>query len=114
MPRYYSARLVKSGPIVGVKLFFGAPVIDGEELDRSPRLQCLVDTETSGRYVWQLDDRGAPLDVEGCMLRQVTPIDEAEYRFLTARAQWAAEHKPEHIAAAPQRRIDLTKMPGIF
>lgn len=113
-PRFYSARLVRNGPPVGVKLFFGPPIVGGETLDRSPRLQCLVDLEPDGAYVWQLADDGAPVDVEGYVLRNVRLIDEAEYRFLTARREYARDHAPHHIAASPREAVDVTKIAPIF
>lgn len=113
-PRFYSARLTKTGPIVGVKLFYGPPIVHGEELDRSHRLQCLVDLDPDGCFCWQLDARGAPVDVDGHTLRQVTPIDETEYRFLTARADWAQQWSPQHPSAKPRKAIDLRNMRSLF
>lgn len=112
--RFYSARLAKDGPLVGVRLFLGAPVIDGEEQDRSPRLNVLVDTEPTSRYVWQLAENGCPVDVEGCTMRIIGEVDEAEYQYLLARGHWAQEHSPYHIAAAPRQTVDVRAIKGIF
>lgn len=112
--RYYSARLTKGGPIVGVKLVHCGPILHGEEQDRSPRWQALVDTEQTGRYVWQFSTAGWPVEADGCSLRVIAEIDEPEYLFLTARGAWAQEHSPYHIAAAPREAVDLRKLPALF
>lgn len=111
---YYSARLTRGGPLVGVHVWFGPPLIDGEEMDRSPRWQALIDTETTGRPVHQFADDGAPLDVDGVTLREPAPINEALYRFLIERARWAQKHAPHHPSASPRDAIDLRGLRSLF
>lgn len=113
-PRHYSARLVKNGPIVGVRLFFGPPIIDGEVQDRSPRLNVVVDTELTSRFVWQLAAGGEPVDVEGCTLRIIAEIEAPEYHYLVSHAGWAQDWSPQHPAATPRKSINLQAMKGLF
>lgn len=113
-PRYFSCRLTKGGPIVAVKMLFAGPIVEGEEQDRSPRWQVLVDTEETARAVHEITDSGIPVEVDGRILRSIQPIDEPEYRYLTARGAWAQEHSPYHPSAAPQEAIDLRAMKSLF
>lgn len=109
-PRYYRARIAKDGPFVGVKCWEGAPFVDGEELDRSPRLQALVHTEKTARAILQLGDEGVPVEVHGLTLRNIEPIQEHEYRYLVAHAAWAEEHKPDHPHADARTAVDFHKL----
>jgi hypothetical protein len=101
---YWKARLVKSGPWVPVVVWYGAPVIDGEEQDRSWSFQCLVRTETTSRLVLQGDH--CPVEIDGLMLRNITRSDQGEYEFLRDHAQWATAHAPHMHDAAPAVPID--------
>lgn len=104
--RFFRARLVKGGPAVGVRMFDGPPILDGEELDRSPRLQVLVDNESTSRAVLMLGDDGIPVEVDGVTLRSIEAVPEAEYRFLAAHTAWAHEHAPDHAKASPRKPVD--------
>jgi hypothetical protein len=113
-PAYFSARLAKAGPLVGVRLVFSGPVVGGETMDRSPRFQVLIDTEQDGRLVLQFADGGVPLEVDGRTLRECRAINEAEYQFLIARGAWAQEHAVEHPNASPREGVDFNAMQPIF
>jgi hypothetical protein len=115
---YFKTRLVNSGMWVAVRIWFGSPIIDGEEQDRSPRWCCEVDGRT-GRNDY--DDEGnrlgtVPLDP---ILDEVwvhcagRPISRNEYGFLRKRAAWARQHAPEHPAAKPRQPINLRKLPPV-
>lgn len=108
---FYRARLVKGGPFIGVMAFLGGPLVDGEELDRSPRWQALVRTEKNGRVILMGD--AVPIDIEGVMLRNLEAIPESEYRFLVAHAEWATAAAPHHPDAAPRVAIDR-RGPSVF
>lgn len=103
---YWRARLVQGGPWIGVMTWFGPPLIDGEELERSPRWQALVRTEKSGRAVLFGDN--CPIEVDGkdMTLRNLERIDEAEYQYLVKHAEWATQHAPHMPDAAPRTKID--------
>lgn len=109
---FYRARLVKGGPFIGVMTFFGGPLVDGEELDRSPRWQAVVRTEKNGRAILMGDQ--LPIEVEGVMLRNIEPVAETEYRFLVAHAEWATAAAPYHPVAAPSSAIDFNTLPVRF
>lgn len=113
----YAMSLVREGPLVPVRVWFGLPVIDGEEQDRSPRWCAEIDGKTD-RVVKDKDTGAAcrvPIEIDRawpyCVKR---PISEADYRFYLARGTWARDHKPDHFAAKPRERMDLGSMPSIF
>ena len=69
-PGYYRTRLVKDGPVVPVKLWFGPPSCPdtGTPLDRAHRLRAMVAGEECDPHeIWPLH-----------------PIDEATYAALLA------------------------------
>ena len=68
---YWTARMVKAGPLVGVKTFYGPPWVDGEELDRAPRWQCLIGNEVTARAILMGDQ--VPVEVDGAFIRNVEP-----------------------------------------
>lgn len=109
-PRFFRARLVKGGPFIGVRLFVGPPIVDGEELDRHHRLQVLVDNETTSRPVLMLGEGDIPVEIDGVTLRSVEPVPEAEYRFLVADAAHAREWRPDHPKASPREPVDFSTL----
>lgn len=108
---YYATTLVRGGPRVAVRIWFGLPVIDGEEQDRAPGWHVEIDGRTDR---WERDDTGyrcrVPLEAERawpfCAKDQVT---EAEYRYLIEHAAWIREHQPDHPKAHPRKPIDFNK-----
>lgn len=109
---YYRARLVSGGPYVGVQVWHGPPLIDGEEQDRSPRWQCLVGTEKTARAILMGD--AVPIEVDGALLRSLEGIPQHEYEFLVAHAGWAETNAPQHPHATPRRKIDLKNLPSLL
>lgn len=101
---YWQAKFVKGGPWVGIKTWLGPPLVDGEELDRSPRWQALVRTETTGRMI--LYGEPCPIEVDGIGLRSVERISEADYRYLISHSEWATAHAPHLPDAAPKVKIN--------
>ena len=113
-PRHFRARLAKAGPFIGVRMFFGPPVVDGDELDRSPRLQVQIGAETTSRAVLMLGAGDIPVEVEDALLRAVEPVPEAEWQYLVAHQTWAVEHAPNHPKADPRRAVDFNIIPLPF
>jgi hypothetical protein len=116
---FYATRLVRGGIEVPVRIWFGAPIVDGDELDRSPRWCVELDGKTTKTE--RDPDTGyearVPLDplhdgVWPFCARK--PITESEFAFLTRRAAWAREHQPEHPAATPRERVDVRRLPPVF
>lgn len=102
---YWRAKLGKDMPWIGVVSWFGPPLVDGEELDRSPRWQCLVRTETTARAILFGDN--CPIEVEGRdTLRNLERITEAEWSYLVKHAAWSTQHRPDLPDAAPRTKID--------
>lgn len=113
---HYATTLVKNGPRVPVRIWFGAPIIDGEEQDRAPRWN----VETDGRTDrWEKNDDGyrcrVALDVDRFwpyVARE--PITEEEYRFLVADADHARTWRPDHPKAQPRKAVDFNTLPMRF
>lgn len=100
---FYKGRLVKGGPWVAIRIWFGAPrdPVTGEELDRSHR--------------WQAERNACEVDVDAvwpyCAANR---IDKAEHDYLLATHRWAVEHAPNSPEAAPRERIDLNALKPLF
>jgi hypothetical protein len=113
----YATTLVKGGPRVAVRIWFGAPVIDGEEQDRAPRWNVEVDGRTDR---WEKDAGG----VYRCRVAfeidrfwpyvAREPIDEAGYRTLVAKGVWARKHAPDHPNAQPHKAVDFNTLAPRF
>lgn len=113
MAAYWKCRLVSAGPFVPVKTWFGAPLVDGEELDRSHRWQALVRLETSSRAILFGDE--TPIEVEGMRsMRGLERITESDYAYMLRHADYSTKHKPENHDAAPYTPIDWNKSKPIF
>jgi hypothetical protein len=116
MAGLYKTFLVKGGPPVAVRIWFGNAIIDGEEQDRGFDWRVEIDGETDQPVT---DSTGCccrvPLDVHSvwpfCARR---PIDEKEYRYLQRRARWAREHAQHHPAARPRERVDVRSLKPAF
>lgn len=113
-PRFFRARLAKAAPFIGVHMFFGPPVVDGEELDRSHRLQVVIGADTSSHAVLMLGADEIPVEVEDVLLRSVEPVTEAEWQYLVAHQAWATEHAPNHPKAEPRNAVDFNTIPLPF
>lgn len=107
---FYKASLVRNGPMVPIRIWFGAPEIDGEPQDRAPRwcievdgktdtierdeahpeYRCRVSIEVSRYWPW-------------CGRNKIT---EQEYRYLIEHAKWARDHAPHLPDAQPRKAID--------
>jgi hypothetical protein len=109
---YYRTRLINSGVWVAVRFWYGAPIIGGEEQDRSPRW-CVEVNGKSCRFDREAQHR-VPLDAFYVWpFAAGHPITEREFHFLLKRKTWAVEHAPEHPAARPHEPIDLRKLPPV-
>lgn len=111
--RFFAAKMVKGGPDVALAVWEGPPWIDGQELDRSPRLQALVRTETTSRAVIMMGVE-APVEIEGVWLRNIRRVTKADYLFLANHANYSTAHAPENPDASPTEAIDFNKMEPIF
>jgi hypothetical protein len=112
---HYKTRLTKGGPMVPVKLYFGLPVIDGEEQDRSPRWCAIVDGETDrlekGDDGYQCRVALDPMKYWPFCGRY--PISEADYRYMLDKGKWAKEWAPHRPEADPHKKIDV-RGPSVF
>ena len=72
---WWKARLKKDAPFIGVRTFFGPPLIGGDEIDRSWRWQAVLRNEDTGRAILMGDH--IPIEVEGnATLRNLEKISE--------------------------------------
>lgn len=100
---YYRTRLRSGGVYCGVRIWHGAPLdpVTGEELDRSPRWQALVN--------------GEPVLIERVWPRCAADrISEADYRHYCRTQDWAREHAPDTGLADPTKRLDPLTTPMMF
>ena len=105
---YWTAKLAKGGVDIGVMTFFDGPMVDGEILDRSPRWQALVRTETTGRII--LMGEQVPIEVEGVFLRNIKPTTKANYDYLVSHAAFSTNHAPHNADAKPTEAVDFMKI----
>jgi len=98
---FYAMRLVKNGPRVAVRIWYGQPIIDGEPQDRSPRYCVAIDGRTT-------DAAGELFHVEQAWpFCAKEPIGAGTYHFMVAHAQWARSHNIDHPKAQPRRAVDF-------
>jgi hypothetical protein len=92
---YYRTRLVRGGPLVPVRIWFGPPndPVTGEPLDRSPRWQALVNgREHDAAAIWNW-----------CA---GNPITGAEYDYMLRVKDWAERHAPHEPEANPYQSVN--------
>lgn len=106
--RFYQARMRKGGPFVGIAVWEGPPWVDGEEVDRSPRLQALVRTETTSRAVIMMGV-DTPVEIDGMWLQNVTHTTKSNYLHLVKHADWSTAHAPHNPDATPGEAVDFNK-----
>lgn len=109
-PGFYQMTLVRNGPLVPVRIWFGAAVIDGEEQDRGDDWHCEINGETD--YIEKDKDNPEyrcrlPLPIDRvwpfCARR---PISEGDYRFMVDTAEHAVKWRPDKPQAHPRKAID--------
>lgn len=119
VPGFYRLRLVAKGIGVPVRIWFGQPIVDGEELDRSPRLCVEVNGRTC-RFERDADDNiigRVPLDPLADNVWPycaADPITQHEFEFMKRRATWATEFAPDHPAANPYEPVNVRSLPPAF
>lgn len=109
---YWTALYVKGGPLIGVKTFLAPPYVDGEFLDRSPRWQALIRTETTARVI--LMGEPCPIEVDGAYIRNIEPTTRANYEYLVEHADYSTAHAPGNADAEPTKSIDFHTMKTAF
>lgn len=113
----YQTRLVKGGPWVPVMLYFGLPIIGGEEQDRGPRWCVVVDGATDELEVDR--DAGYRCRVAIRVDRYWPycgrePIGLADYHYMVDFARWAKVHAPHLPQASPRSPVKLDQMKPIL
>lgn len=105
---FYRARLVKGGPWVPVRIWFGPPPDpddpDGPPLDRSHRWQAIVG-----------DDLVTGHDVQDVWIRASgEPVDRQRYDYMRAVRDWAMRADPSAPEANPTKPVNLRTMRPLF
>lgn len=92
---FYIMRLVKRGPWVPVRIWFGSSFdpATGEWCDRSYLWRCCIDGEQ--RNIW-----------EAWPACSGEPITAAEYRYRRQRSLHMRQHEPDQPEARPRRPVD--------
>lgn len=100
---FYQMRLVKGGPFVPVRIWFGTSFdpATGEWNDRSHHWRACIDGQQVD--IW----RAWP----GCSGRA---ISEGEYRYMRATTAHAKAYEPGLPQANPKAPIDLNRMAPLF
>lgn len=109
-PGFYRTRLIRGGIMVPVRFWYGPPIVDGEELDRSYRLN----VEVNGRTDFVTEDGTRELLDPFEVWPFCQPITQREYQFMHQRIDWAQRYEPGHPAANPTTPIDLGTLPPRF
>lgn len=102
-PGFWLVRLVRNGPPVPAAIMWVQTTHDpvtGEPMDRSRFLAAYID--------------GKPTSLDDVWLRRGTPIDQREYEFRVADAEWVRQNAPNEPAANPTRRINPITAPLPF
>lgn len=96
---FYQTRLVRGGPFVAVRVWFGQPYdpATGEYCDRSYRWRAAIDGEQVD--VWRV--------WPACSGR---PISEGEYRYLRTMSAHAKTYEPMMPEASPRKPIDWNRL----
>lgn len=108
----YQMRLVKDGPFVPVRIWYGAAVIDGEPQDRAPGWY----VEINGQTDWL--ERGpdgyvcrVPIDIHRAWPYCARwPISLPDYRFMVDDARYLANAQPNHPKANPRKAVDFATL----
>lgn len=99
---WFKRKLVKGGVFVPARIWMYQPICaETGELIGDEALQC----EVNGRYA-------DPLDAWSWLCGN--PIAEQEFRYLSARIDYAAQYEPADPFAAPGTAIDLNRTPLHF
>ena len=105
---YWTARYGKGTPLIGVRTFWGPPYVEWEFLDRSPRWQAVLRSETTGRAI--IMGEPCPIEIDGAYIRNIEPTTKANYDYLVAHADFSTAHAPANADASPTEAIDFNKM----
>lgn len=114
---HYAMKLTRAGVRVPVRIWFGPPVVGGEEQDRGHDWRCEIDGRSDR---WEFDDATGyrclvALEIDRAWPWAARePITAAEYAYLVAHTEWAREHSPDHPKANPRRPVDFHALPVRF
>lgn len=110
-PKFYRIKLVKDGPPVGLKYWYGQPLdpVTGEILDRSPRWIAEVNgkpADLAEIAPWVVEGLGSEVKGE--------EISADEYLYLTALHDYAINHDATAPEANIRTPVDRRKLAPIL
>jgi hypothetical protein len=92
---YYRMRLVRGGPLVGIRIWHGPPL--------EPWTRDVMDRV----WRWQAEADGELIELDRVWPVCLSdPIDEKEYTFLVERSRWARRNDAYDPKATPRRKTD--------
>ncbi len=100
---YYFTRHVKGGPKVPARIWWSIATdpVTGEIMDRSPMLLAEIGGAFADPYaLWPRVCGQA--------------ITKAEFDYMTADAEWCAQHAPSDPAANPRQAVNRLTAPTLF
>lgn len=99
---YYRRRYVRGGQWIAARIWFHSAERDeAGDLLEDEGLRCEIDGKPCNPYQEWPNLCGEP-------------ISQPEFKFLSARRQWALDHAPNDPYANPRRPIDLNNQPPVF
>lgn len=101
-PGFYRKKLAKGGVWVPVRIWITEAERDeAGDLLEDEIIRCEVDGEERDPFeVWPWVDEKS--------------IDESEYRYMRAGAEWDRKNDPDAPAANPRQAIDISKTRSLF
>lgn len=103
-PGFFKTRIARQGAWVPAAIFITQSIDpDTGELDQPEEFVCIVNGEP--KDLWS---------TEVWIWLSTHPIPEKEFRFMTARAEWAEIYAPDSPYAKPYEQIDMLSLPPIF
>lgn len=90
---WFKRKLAKGGVFVPARIWLEQEIGEDGELLDDPKLLCEVNGQPA-----EPDDQWSYL--------AGNPISEAEFKYLTARGEWAERYAPRDFAANPREPID--------
>lgn len=106
-------RLVRGGPLVGIRIWYGAPLDPTVYDPRDPATHAPMDR----MHRWQALANGELIDFDRVWPACTgDPIEEREYLFLSERTKWAKANDAYDPAANPRRRTnwDDSSVPSLL
>lgn len=110
-PGFYKIKLTKGGVFVPARLIHqpGRDPVDGSLLDRSYWWTAIIDGDQVAEPSINPIEAGVFRIWPICW-----EIDEREYDYMLANAEWTRAHAPHEPAANPRQAVDIRQLDPVF